>query len=535
MGRVGGLLRQRDGANADFDIVRAGDLLPAGEYDLRDSRPMAESAVPGKAGEPRSLPVPTRRSSSATASQRVASPSASRTGSLVTRGSSVRGAVAQSTTRTAGLPAGLRREFVHAHALHAGPTPADDTGTGRLRARWGTVVNPREHFPEVETPRSDQFAQQTTCNVQHVATVPSAHAPINGNRRSLDAQQSRGGLGYPVRADHHETNSALPNHCALHRTATHRKPPRDLTASAPSSTVRSLSRDHGRGRSREFSWVGEASDIFGTSTSSAAQGRSRSAVPPVRSTEPAVSASSPLLSGSNDTFDCPICLEDVALGHRALQLTPCHHLFHEECLIRCAELGEPFNCPLCRTVIRTSELTAIDVASLMADAMRKSMRDAEATPRVPEVHTEVPHKSGDAMSGGRLATKVCFVCSNDIVAGTFFQSPRGRRRHAKCAVHCERVACGQKTLKPVFFRDFRGAFCSDSCGLRASPNAKFCFVCDDVIRGTYYEVNGTHRHASCAVACHSCRRRTREAKLFKGLPGYYCSALCGQRAAQGAF
>ena len=298
------------------------------------------------------------------------------------------------------------------------------------------------------------------------------------------------------------------------------------------------------GRSREFSWIGDASDIFQMSASSGAlQRRSGSAGPPARVPVATSSLASPLarlpratsshaspgLSESNNTFDCPICLDDVALGHRELLLTPCSHLFHEECLMRCAE-SEPFKCPLCRTAIRTSELSAIDVKGLMADAMRKSMRDADVGP---SGMSEVPLKSEEAPTGGRKAGKVCFVCSNQIAAGTFFQSPRGRRRHQKCAVRCEHPACGQATLKPVYFKDFRGAFCSEICGLRASPGAKYCFVCEDVIRGTYYSVSGMHRHASCAVECNLCRRRTREAKSFKGLPGFFCSTLCGQRAAQG--
>ena len=244
MGRVGGLLRPRDGANGDFDIVRHADLLPAGEFDLRDSRPTGKSSAPFKnSSAPRSQSLSNRRPRSATSSP-VTSPSGSHAGSPAVRRDSLLTTPVQGVIR-ASLPAGLRREFVRAHDLQpAASMAAEDMRTGRLRARWGTIVNPSEHFPEFETPRSNhELVHHTGHNVQQ--TTPVHHPPVPSNRRSLvdDRQLERSPaqlcrVGHALRADHHATNAtALGNlaHTTPQRTALHLEPPRCLAASAPST------------------------------------------------------------------------------------------------------------------------------------------------------------------------------------------------------------------------------------------------------------------------------------------------------------
>ena len=39
---------------------------------------------------------------------------------------------------------------------------------------------------------------------------------------------------------------------------------------------------------------------------------------------------------------------------------------------------------------------------------------------------------------------------------------------------------------------FPGAFCSEECGLRMAPDAKICFVCGAIIKGTYFAVDGMY-------------------------------------------
>lgn len=42
--------------------------------------------------------------------------------------------------------------------------------------------------------------------------------------------------------------------------------------------------------------------------------------------------------------ECPICLEEMAVN---VAVTKCQHMFHTECLMRCASKSN--TCPLCRT------------------------------------------------------------------------------------------------------------------------------------------------------------------------------------------
>ncbi len=46
---------------------------------------------------------------------------------------------------------------------------------------------------------------------------------------------------------------------------------------------------------------------------------------------------------------CVLCVTTIILSTTALQITPCDHLFHEECLVQWADVK--LECPVCRSAL----------------------------------------------------------------------------------------------------------------------------------------------------------------------------------------
>lgn len=128
------------------------------------------------------------------------------------------------------------------------------------------------------------------------------------------------------------------------------------------------------------------------------------------------------------------------------------------------------------------------------------------------------------------STPSCFVCGAAIApGGAYVECPNGTVRHRGCPVPCEQ--CGRATLQPRYFTGIHGAFCSEDCGARADPAALRCVVCNDVIVGHFSKSpDGDPRHNGCAISCTSCGRRTTRPKYFRDIRGAFCSETCSARA-----
>lgn len=88
----------------------------------------------------------------------------------------------------------------------------------------------------------------------------------------------------------------------------------------------------------------------------------------------------------------------------------------------------------------------------------------------------------------------CSVCFAVFTGGEHAVAPDGARRHMMCAVPCD--ACGTKTTRPLYFKGFGGAYCSNACGKRSDPASIPCYVCGRVISGPY-----TIESAGSKVGC----------------------------------